>query len=66
MREVRDNFGALICKADDETGLMEHEYKKNRISFTVLIGQQFVIQRDNKRTTVVRTPEGFFATSVAA
>jgi len=66
MEQVRDNFGSLICMADSGTGLMEHSYKGDTLSTTVLVGQQFVIRRGSKTTTVVRTQEGFIATSVMA
>lgn len=66
MVQIRDNFGALICMADADTGLIEHEYKRNKLSIVISVGQQFVIQRENKTTTVVRTREGFIATSILA
>ena len=66
METIRDNYGSLICMADAKTGLMEHSYKGDTLSTTVLVGQQFVIKRGGKTTTVVRTEEGFIATSILA
>lgn len=59
-REIRNGMNRLLCKADDQTGVVETQgpHKASYV-FTIPIGGTFTVTRDNIVSLVTRTATVF-------
>lgn len=53
-REVRDYKDRRACLVDDDTGIVEHEYRKVKTKTVVPVGHEYTIERDTTITKLKR------------
>lgn len=56
----RDCLGRLVCKGNPQTGFVECQYKGNKTSTVLSIGESFIIERQEILTVVTRVSEHDF------
>ena len=54
-RKIMDCKNRCACFVDDQTGVVEHEYRKVKTKTKVPIGGEYTIERDNTITILRRT-----------
>ena len=64
MRPITDCKDRCACYVDDETGAVEHEYKRVKTKTKIPVGGEYTIERDTTVTILIRTENiGFEVTS---
>lgn len=59
-RELRNSKGRLLCKVDDQSGMVEMKGLHNSYyEFSIPVGGSFTIARENITSRVIRTETTF-------
>lgn len=65
-RDIRNSKGRLLCKANDQSGMVETEGPhKSSCKFSVPIGGSFTVTRENIISRVTRTKTTFIVKDIA-
>ena len=66
-RDIRNSKGRLLCKANDQSGMVETEGShKSVYKFNIPIGGSFTVTRENIISRVTRTKTTFIVEDTAA
>lgn len=60
MRKVNDCRCRCVCMVDDKTGYIEQKYKNQKTTFTLPVGSDYTVERDNIITILHRSSDGRF------